>query len=145
MKTPTNPQAPVRCSRTIVIQAPAPHVWVILTDINHWAAWQTDITQPALNGQLQPAATFGWKTGGAKIQSILHTVQPNRYFGWTGKTFGLYAIHNWTLTEGKGTTQVSVDESMEGFLATIFKKSFNKNLEKGMDRWLQLLKAECEK
>ena len=59
-------------------------------------------------------------------------------------TFGVYAIHNWTLTETDGNTIVKVDESMEGILARLFRKSFNKNLEKGMQRWLDLLKLECE-
>jgi len=57
----------------------------------------------------------------------------------------MFAIHNWTLTETNGQTLVSVDESMEGFFAKLFKKSFNKNLEKGMLNWLALLKKECEK
>jgi hypothetical protein len=40
-----------------------------------------------------------------KIISTLHAVQPHpRNFGWTGKTFGMFAIHNWALvgsqTEG---------------------------------------------
>ena len=57
----------------------------------------------------------------------------------------MYAIHNWTLTEVPGGTQVSVDETMEGFLAGLFKSSFNKNLASGMQRWLELLKTESEK
>ncbi|WP_194972588.1 SRPBCC family protein [Aquiflexum lacus] len=85
------------------------------------------------------------KTGGAKIHSMLHTVEPCKNFGWTGKTFGMFAIHNWTLTELNGQTIVSVDESMKGLLAKLLKRSFNKNLEKGMQNWLDLLKQECEK
>jgi hypothetical protein len=34
---------------------------------------------------------------------------------------------------------------MEGFFAKLLQKSFNKNLEKGMQNWLELLKTECEK
>ncbi len=78
------------------------------------------------------------------IQSFT-LLNPFKNFGWTGKTFGMFAIHNWTLTETNGQTIVSVDESMEGFLAKLLKKSFKKNLEKGMQNWLDLLKQECEK
>ena len=116
-----------------------------MTNINNWSNWQTEISNPILNGQLKPETTFDWKTGGAKIHSTLHTVEPFKHFGWTGKTFGMYAIHNWALTEKDGKTTVSVDESMEGFFASLLKKSFNKNLEKGMVTWLDLLKRECEK
>ena len=145
MNVLTNPSAPVKCSKSILINASPSTVWAVLTTINKWATWQTDITKPILSGPLQPGSTFDWKTGGAGIHSTLHTVEPNKRFGWTGKTFGMYAIHNWTLTEVPGGTQVSVDETMEGFLAGLFKKSFNKNLASGMQHWLELLKAESEK
>lgn len=140
-----NNNAAVKCSKTITINARNEKVWEIITNINNWATWQTDISNPKLNGELKPESTFDWKTGGAKIHSTLHTVEAFKHFGWTGKTFGLFAIHNWTLTENNGQTIVSVEESMEGFLAKLFKKSFNKNLEKGMQNWLDLLKQECEK
>jgi hypothetical protein len=61
------------------------------------------------------------------------------------KTFGIFAIHNWTLTEKGGRTTVQVEESMEGLLAGFLKNTFNKNLEKGMQKWLELLKKTCEK
>ena len=116
-----------------------------MTHINNWSAWQRDITKPRLNGELKPGSTFDWKTGGATIHSTLHTVEPFNNFGWTGRTLGMLAIHNWTISEVSGQTIVSVDESMEGFLAKLFRKTFNNNLEKGMQRWLDLLKKECEK
>jgi uncharacterized protein YndB with AHSA1/START domain len=140
-----NNNAPVKCSKTISINSTGENVWTILTDINKWANWQSDISKPKLHGELEPGTTFDWKSGGVHIHSTLHTVEQVKAFGWTGKTFGLYAIHNWMLAEANGQTQVMVEESMEGFLATLFKKSFNKNLEEGMQRWLDLLKNECEK
>lgn len=140
-----NNNAPVKASKTITINASSEKVWAVITNINNWAIWQTDISHPQLNGTLLANTTFDWKTGGAKIHSTLHTVEAFKHFGWTGKTMGMYAIHNWTLTETNGQTTVQVDESMEGFLAKLFKKSFNKNLEKGMQHWLDLLKQECEK
>jgi uncharacterized protein YndB with AHSA1/START domain len=140
-----NNNAPVKCSKSIVINANSAKVWSIMTNIDNWATWQTDISKPKLNGELKPETTFDWKTGGAGIHSTLHTVEPNSFFGWTGKTFGMYAIHNWALTETNGQTQVSVEESMEGFFASLLKKSFNKSLENGMQTWLNLLKMECEK
>ncbi len=140
-----NNNAPVKCSKTITINSSSDKIWKVLTNIDQWAVWQTDISTPKLSGELKENSTFIWKTGGAKIKSTLHTVDTNKQFGWTGKTFGMFAIHNWTLTETNGLTTVSVNESMQGFLAGLFKKSFNKNLEKGMQHWLDLLKQECEK
>lgn len=140
-----NHHAPVKCSNTITINANSDRVWEVMTNINNWAAWQTEISEAILNGALQPNASFVWKTGGVKIKSILHTVVPNKQFGWTGKTFGIFAIHNWELVEKNGQTIVSVEESMEGFLVSLLKRSFNRNLEKGMLHWLNALKSTCEK
>jgi hypothetical protein len=97
------------------------------------------------NGPLQPHSTFNWKTGGAKIRSTLHTVDPHQCFGWTGRAFGVFAVHNWTISETGGKTIVTVDESMDGILPLLIKDMFQKNLEKGMQAWLCLLKEECEK
>ncbi len=140
-----NTQAPVLCSKEIAINASPERVWAVLTDIDQWPKWQSDIGHSKLNGALAAGSTFVWKTGGVKIVSTLHTVEHGRAFGWTGKTFGLFAIHNWRLEQRANQTVVSVDESMEGLLAILLKKSFNKNLETGMLKWLELLKAVCEK
>jgi hypothetical protein len=139
-----NQYAPVKCTKKILINASKEHVWSILTAINDWPHWQKDIHAAVLKGTLTTGSTFSWKTGGAKITSTLHTVEPYRQFGWTGKTFGMFAIHNWTLKENESETEVIVDESMEGLLAGLFRKSFNKNLQTGMQKWLELLKNKCE-
>ncbi len=140
-----NEKAPVSAKNALSIQAPAARVWEVLTDIDRWAEWQQDITLPKLQGSLAPGAVFTWKTGGAPITSTLHTVDKPLAFGWTGKTFGMLAIHNWTLHEQNGVTEVRVEESMEGLLAKLLKKSFQQNLEGGMLRWLEALKATAER
>jgi hypothetical protein len=142
---PINQQAPVMCRKSIAIQASPEKVWNLITRINEWELWQTDIENVTLHGELKPGTTFTWKTGGAKIKSTIHTVNPFSHFGWTGKTVGLYAIHNWIIVQQHEMIIVSVEESMEGILARIFKKTFNKNLEQGMERWLTLLKQASEK
>jgi len=75
-----------------------------------------------LNGELKPNSTFDWKSGGAKIHSTLHTVKPCIELGWTGKTFGMFAIHNLNITEKDGKTEVNVEESLEGLFAKLLKK-----------------------
>lgn len=89
--------------------------------------------------------TFKWKSGGANILSILRTIEVNKRLSWSGKSLGILAIHTWTLKKQNGKIIVSVNESMEGFLAGLLKKSLNKKLETGIQKWLDLLKAECEK
>ncbi|RDV11911.1 polyketide cyclase/dehydrase [Pontibacter diazotrophicus] len=140
-----NNSAPAKCSKEIIINASSEKVWAVLTDIDKWTTWNTEVSNVKLNGKLQPESTFDWKAGGAKIHSTLHTIEPVKRFGWTGKALGTFAIHNWILSETNGQTKVLVEESIEGFLVRLFKKAFNRTLGSGMKKWLDLLKQECEK
>jgi uncharacterized protein YndB with AHSA1/START domain len=139
-----NSNAPVKCSKSILIHTEPQKVWSVLTNINQWSAWQTDISSPQQHGDLREGTTFDWKTGGVWIHSTLHTVEPYQFFGWTGKTLGVFAVHNWILSEKNGSTFVEVQESMEGFLTHLFRRNFQKNLENGMQKWLDLLKKASE-
>lgn len=70
-----NEKAPVKCSKSILIDSDLNKVWEVLTTIDKWAQWQHDIHEPKLSGELKADATFVWKTGGVKIHSKLHTVE----------------------------------------------------------------------
>lgn len=139
-----NNNAPVICHKSIVINATTLEVWKVLTEIDKWSSWQTAIKSPHLEGPLKAGTKFTWKTGGLKINSTLHTVEPYTQFGWTGKTIGIKAIHNWSIVELNRQTEISVSESMEGFLAKLLKKTFTSSLDKNMGEWLMLLKKTCE-
>jgi hypothetical protein len=141
---PINNKAPVTCTKTISIHASPEKVWNTLASIKQWPTWQTDIRKTVLHGTLKPGTTFDWVSGGVKIHSTLHTVDPTNFLGWTGKTLGVFAIHNWTLSKENGQTRITVDESMEGIMVLLFKKIFSKNLENGLQNWLDMLKRKCE-
>ena len=144
MKTINN-NAPVKYSKRITINAPVEKVWNILADIDNWKDWQTSVTNSKINGELKPGTTFNWKSNGLKIHSTLHTVEPLEYIGWTGKSLGSFAVHNWTLKDINGKTEVLVEESMEGFLVGLLRKTFNKVLKKGVMVSLEQLKYISEK
>jgi uncharacterized protein YndB with AHSA1/START domain len=139
-----NPAAPLVARDSISIQAPLACVWALLTGIDAWPRWNSEIARASIQGPLAPGTAFRWKTGGAAIHSQLHTVAPMTALGWTGRTFGMYAIHNWHLAQVGDAVVVQVEESMEGLLARLFKKAFQKYLEQGMAHWLQALKAAAE-
>jgi hypothetical protein len=144
MKT-INEQAPIICRKKIEIMAKPERIWKILTDIDHWPKWHSDISFAKMHGPLQPDVSFTWSFGGMKIKSILHTVSPYYNIGWTGKALGLRAIHNWNIKAVDGATEVNVSESMEGIVARLFRKRLQPMLDQGMEHWLQMLKKECEK
>ena len=140
-----NEKAPVKQAKQIQIQADPEKVWAVLTDIDNWVNWNEKITQARTEGKPIKGGRFNWKVNGAKINSTLHTVEPYKVFGWSGTTFGGSAIHNWYLSANREGTLVKVEESMEGWLVGIFKSKMNKDLEKDMQFWLEMLKKESEK
>jgi len=54
--------------------------------------------------------------------------------GWTGKTIGACAIHNWVLESEKDSTNVLVKKVCKAF-SLLMKNKFKKNLEEG---WLKI-------
>lgn len=144
LKIPVNANAPVYAEGNTEIHAPVALVWEVLSSINEWNNWHKGITDATLHGELREGSTFKWKADGIKVNSVLHTVQPFSNLGWSGKAFGMSAIHNWTLTGNHNLTHVAVSESMEGMLAALLQHVMKEKLRNGMDAWLAFLKAECE-
>ncbi|MFC3161604.1 Polyketide cyclase / dehydrase and lipid transport [Chryseobacterium arachidis] len=140
-----NKKAPVKTYQEITINAPAQKVCGIMSGINYWTDWHSDVKDAKLNGPFEKGSTFDWKSGGLTIHSTLHTVQQRRKIGWTGKAFGAFAIHNWSFVEHNGKTKVKVEESMEGWLVSLMSNTFQKGLENSLQIWLRNLKVRAEK
>ncbi|WP_190811311.1 SRPBCC family protein [Flagellimonas sp. S3867] len=137
--------APVVSNKIVLINASPENVWEVLINIDQWSTWQSDVTSSKLKGEFGLNSTFIWRSGGTKINSTIHTIEPFENFGWAGKTLGLLAVHNWKLIDIDGGTIVNVSESMNGFLAKLFKRQLKMAIEKGMQNWVDMLKIECEK
>jgi uncharacterized protein YndB with AHSA1/START domain len=135
--------ASVHASVRIVIHAPAEKVWSVLTDIPNWPKWQGDISAAQTSGPVEAGMAFSWTIGGTHIKSRLAQVHPYSQLAWTGKAFGASAIHVWKLSRtADRETTVATDESMDGFLLTLFYSS--KKLAASDQLWLERLKAASE-
>lgn len=140
-----NTNAPVLQRNEILIHATPAQVWSVLTDINRWVEWNEKISRAHIAGPVAVNAGFDWTVNGARIKSVLHTVQTDRAFGWSGTTFGGSAIHNWYLEQHRDGTLVKVEESMEGWLVGLFKNKMNRDLTRDMQYWLEALKNQSER
>src|SRR5205823_4600668 len=120
-------------------------VWDVLADINGWPRWNPAVTEAALSGPLAPGPTFRWKAGPGGITSTLRQVAPPRVLAWTGKTFGIDAIHVYRLEARDSGTVVRTAESWEGWPARLFRGRMQKMLEDGLGPGLDALKAEAER
>ena len=140
-----NSKAPIITKQKIKIDAPIIHVWSILTEINNWPNWQSGVKKIRFKKALQEGTEFTWKSGGIPLKSKIHTYEKFHLFGWTGKTIGAFAIHNWVLESEKDSTNVFVEESLQGFFPFLMKNKFKRMLEEGMAKNLSELKIASEK
>lgn len=139
-----NRTAPVRARRTVDVEAPIERVWDVLANVDDWPRWNADVKSAGIAGPVAPGTQFRWKAGPGTIESKLEDVERPQRLGWTGKTFGLSAVHVWRLESRDGGTHVTTEESMEGRLARPLRGMLTKNLEKSLDTWISGLKAESE-
>jgi uncharacterized protein YndB with AHSA1/START domain len=140
-----NQEAPVFQTKSIVISEKPEKIWEILTDVESWTKWNNKIKKTQIDEELKIESEFIWTSGGAKITSKVYIFDSYKTLGWTGKTFGARAIHNWHFEKVEGGTKITVEESMEGWLISLMKKKMNIILEEDMMFWLEQLKIESEK
>jgi uncharacterized membrane protein len=140
-----NQEAPVVQTKSIIINEKPEKIWGIISDVENWTKWNNKIKKVNVEGELKVESDFTWTSGGSKITSKVHTFDSYETLGWTGKTFGARAIHNWHFEEVEGGTKIIVEESMEGWLISLLKKKMNNILEQDIIFWLEQLKVECEK
>lgn len=136
--------AQVKFSSSVEIAAPLAIVWQVLTDIKNWPSWQSNVSEAKLFGDSVEGTQFKWKAGGIKFDSRIHTAKPQSEFGWTGKTLGTAAVHNWYFSHKSGKTVVTVEECLTGILPRILRSYFQKNLKSGIAKNLSELKVAAE-
>lgn len=137
--------APAYATDNIDISAPIERVWDILTDINHWHEWNSDVISARMDGPLQVGTTFTWQAGPSTITSRLEHIEPPKLVVWSGKTMGITAVHAWHLTYDQGVTIVTTEETWDGLLPRLLKGYSKKTLAKAIVSALAALKAQAEK
>jgi uncharacterized protein YndB with AHSA1/START domain len=140
-----NGHAPVVGTSETEIAAGAEVVWDVLTGIAHWPSWNPDVKAAALDGYLVKGAGFRWKAGPGTIRSTLQLVERPRRIAWTGRTFGIDAMHMYALEPRGGKTFVRTEESYDGFVARRFRGQLQKRLDRALDDGLRHLKTEAER
>jgi hypothetical protein len=137
--------APVVGAAEIQISAEPQLVWDVLTAFERWPTWNPDIESISMYGDVAAGSEFRWKAGPGKITSTIQEVDPPRLITWTGRTFGIRAIHVWWLEPCDGVTTVLTEESYQGLVARLFRRSLQKTLDRALDNGLRYLKAEAER
>jgi uncharacterized protein YndB with AHSA1/START domain len=139
-----NEQAPAVGASEIEIAATPEAVWDVLTAIDRWPSWNPHVKSMSIQGGVTEGSQFRWKAGPGTITSIIRRVEPPRLIAWTGKTFGIKAIHVYTLEPRDGKTFVRTVESYDGLVARLFRGSLQKTLDTALADGLRYLKTEVE-
>jgi uncharacterized protein YndB with AHSA1/START domain len=140
-----NRKAPAVASSEGLIRAPLALVWSVHTNIAEWSRWNPDVQSVSIDSPIQPGTEFHWKSGSVSIVSKIQDVDPERRIVWTGRTFGLRAIHVWTFSEREDGVWVRTEESFEGFLALLFGGAMRRSLGSALQKGVLALKMECER
>lgn len=138
------PNAPAAARDEIIVDAEPQRVWDVLTDIDRWPEWQPGVSRARLEGSLGPGSTFRWRANGLPIRSTLREVEPPSRVSWEGKAPGTRAAHVWTLAAQGSQTVVRTEESFEGWLPRLMRKSMQRNLEGALRGGLEGLKRRAE-
>jgi uncharacterized protein YndB with AHSA1/START domain len=138
-------RAPVVGSSEIVIDAPPEAVWDVLAALEGWPAWNPDVKWVSVDVEIAEGTRFRWKTGPGTVTSTLQRVEHPRLISWTGRTFGIDAVHVWRLEPRDGAPLVRTEESFGGVLARLFRRPLRKTLTRALESGLSHLKAEAER
>jgi hypothetical protein len=115
---PSERGAPVVSAKQIEIAADPEAVWEVLAAFDRWPS---------------------------SISSTIRQIEPPRRIGWTGRTLGMKAFDAFQLQPHEGRTVVREQESWNGLVAHLFRRSLQKTLDRSLDSGLQHLKAEVER
>lgn len=142
MKIDSN--ASLIAKKETIINVPVDKVWLVQSDIENWTTWQKEISFAKLQGKLAKGTMFTWKAMGMNITSELQEVVENKVIGWTGKSFGMKAVHIWRFESLQDKTKVTTEESLSGWFPTLI-KVFNPNfLDQALSKALLTLKNYAE-
>jgi uncharacterized protein YndB with AHSA1/START domain len=140
-----NEDAPAVARSEVEIEADPETVWGVLSDIDDWPSWNPEIRAADLSGPLQPGSVFHWKAGPASITSTLREVDRPHVLAWTGKSFGMNAIHVYRLEPRDGKTVVRTEESWDGLAARLLRGWSQRTLQTAVETGPEYLKAEAER
>lgn len=140
-----NERAPVVGRSELEIAAAPEAVWEVLTSFESWPSWLRDVKSMSVEGPFAAGTVFRWKAGPGTITSTIQRVERPRLIAWTGRIFGIKAIHFWHFEARDGATFVRTEESYEGLVARLLGGSLQKTLDRALDDGLQDLKAEVER
>jgi uncharacterized protein YndB with AHSA1/START domain len=140
-----NRSAPATAAGETQIDADPQTVFSVISAIEEWPSWNSDVKSAKLEGPLQPGTVFRWKSGPTRLVSTLQVVDPPNELAWTGKAMSIEAVHVFRFEPRDGGTLARSEESWEGLIAGLLRGYSRRTLDKGIKHVLAELKTEAER
>ena len=140
-----NRKAPVLSRGEADIAADPETVWKVLASIDHWPDWNSDVRSVSIESSVAKGTAFRWKAGRWKITSVIQNVKKARLLAWTGRMMGISAVHAWHLEPAGAGTHVVTEESWQGFIVRLLRRTLQRSLDKAIASGLESLRTEAER
>ncbi len=137
-----NQNASIKDGHSAIINTSLDKVWGLLINIEQWPEWNTVIKSVKAEGETKEGMNFSWNLNGTKIQSQIQYIAPKNTISCTGKTKWVKSIFVWQLESDENQTIVTLNASMQGIFATMFKS--HQKVYNDLIQWLQNLKTAAE-
>ena len=136
--------ASVSARAEIDIAAGEREVWTVIADIGAWPTWNPAVREAVFGGELEAGARFRFSTAFGSIKCRLSEVDAPRTLAWTGRLLSVRERQAWQLAPNATGTHVSIESSLSGIGARLFRRRLQERLDGELDATVQLLKLEAE-
>ena len=137
-----NENASIRDSHSIIINASIQKVWDILTDVEKWPEWNSEVKNVDLKGELKEGTHFGWKLGRKSGNAEIQLLKEPTSFTWTGKANLVKRIFVWSLESDENQTIATVSTSLQGTFVVLMEN--HQKIYDELLNWLECLKTTSE-
>jgi len=119
-------------------------LWAIIADVAAWPTWNPSLRQVSSVAELEAGARFRYISALGSISCRLAQVDAPYAFAWRGRAWTMtlqQVCRIWSQAEG---SHVSVDASLSGVIARVFRRRLQTWLQDDLDSLLRLLRLEAE-
>ena len=140
-----NHKAPVYNQKCISVSAGVDQVWSTLIDVNNWPRWNPDIHAARINGEFKVGTSIVSRVKKFLLRAWVQNVREKRSMVLSGEVMGLRIVQRWEIQELEGRTLINTEESVDGPLAHLAKKSVKRSQAQLLDHWLNNLAETLQK
>jgi hypothetical protein len=140
----SQPIAPVNAHAEIDVAADERIVWAIIADITSWPTWNPSIRRVAVESDLEREAGFRYSSPLGSMSCRLTQMDAPRELAWRGRLLTMDFRQAWRIEPVPVGSRVSLDASLGGLLARVFRRRLQVRLQDDLDSLVRLMRLEAE-